>query len=213
MAVGRIRSVQSRGRDSRLEIEAPELDLGDVAVGDSIAVSGVCLTAVDLWPDGFAADVSVESLQRTLIGTWSTGAEVNLEKALTPTTRMGGHLVTGHVDGVGTVKEIAQDGRSDRIVMESPAELAKFIAEKGSICVDGISLTVNETIGAQFAVNLVPHTLEMTTARNYRAGTRVHLEVDIIARYLERLLLGQRAADPEHPGLSLDTLRRAGFDL
>jgi riboflavin synthase len=210
-AIGTLSALHSRGRDSRLEIESGDLDLSDVALGDSIAVSGVCLTAVALTSTGFAADVSAESLERTLFSSLPPGSKVNLEKSLTPSTRMGGHLVTGHVDGVGVIKEAAADGRSQRIVVEVPPALARYVAEKGSICIDGTSLTVNSISGVDFAVNIVPHTLEHTIAETYRRNTRVHLEVDIIARYLERLVLGEHASDPAYCGVTLETLRLAGF--
>lgn len=210
-AVGRIAAMQKRGRDSRLEIASGDLDLSHVAIGDSIAVNGVCLTAVAFTDSGFEADVSAESLERTLFGTLPVGSHVNLEKSLTLGTPLGGHLVTGHVDGVGVVKEVAADGRSWRIAIRVPESLARYVAEKGSICVDGTSLTVNSVKGPDFTVNIVPHTFEKTIAGHYRENTKVHLEVDIIARYLERLVLGERAADPEAGGLSLETLRLAGF--
>jgi riboflavin synthase len=177
-----------------LRVQTGKLDLHDVVLGDSIAVNGVCLTAVELPGDGFWADVSGETLARTGIGSLKKGSPVNLEKALTPTTRLGGHLVSGHVDGIGVVQERWQDARSARFRIEAPAALAKYIAEKGSICVDGTSLTVNAVNGAEFELNIVPHTLQETIMDTYQKGTRVNLEVDLLARYLERLMLGDRAA-------------------
>ncbi len=194
MAVGAAAALVPQGGDARLRIKTGKLPLDDVALGDSIAVSGVCLTVVELAGDGFWADVSGETLSRTTLGDLEVGDRVNLEKALTATTRLGGHLVSGHVDGVGTVLERRKDGRSERFRVQSPDALAKYIAEKGSICVDGISLTVNTVQGSIFDLNIVPHTLQETTMREFQPGRRVNLEVDVIARYLERLLLGENAA-------------------
>jgi riboflavin synthase len=208
-AVGKIVAKEAYGADIRLRIATGKLDLGEVKLGDSIAVSGVCLTATALSGDGFWADVSRETLERTILGELERGAPVNLERALTPTTRMGGHLVSGHVDGIGQVTEYRQDGRSWRLRIQVPVQLARYIAAKGSICVDGVSLTVNRVEGAAFEVNIVPYTLQETTIASYRVGQRVNLEVDIIARYLERLLLGERAAQQ---GTELETLlRERGF--
>jgi riboflavin synthase len=208
-AVGKIVAKEAYGADIRLRIATGKLDLSEVKSGDSIAVSGVCLTAIALSGDGFWADVSHETLERTVLGELERGAPVNLERALTPTTRMGGHLVSGHVDGIGQVTEYRQDGRSWRLHIQVPAQLARYIAAKGSICVDGVSLTVNRVEGAAFEVNIVPYTLQETTIASYRVGRRVNLEVDIIARYLERLLLGERAAQQ---GTELETLlRERGF--
>ena len=195
-AVGKIAAIEARGGDARLRVDAGSLDLRDVALGDSIAVSGVCLTAVECRAAGFVADVSGETLARTTLGGLRTGDAVNLEKALTPSSRLGGHLVSGHVDGVGEVLTRTAEARSVRFRLCAPAGLAKYIAEKGSICVDGVSLTVNRVHGAEFELNIVPHTLAATTLDGFQPGRRVNLEVDLIARYLERLLLGERAAQP-----------------
>jgi riboflavin synthase len=210
LALGQIRKLEPKGGDLRLTIATGKLPMGGTQLGDSIAVSGVCLTAVALGGDWFAADVSRETLSRTTLGEAGIGAAVNLEPALTPSTRLGGHIVSGHVDGVGTVLERYPDGRSERFVIEAPAELAKYIAEKGSICVDGISLTVNQVDGARFGINIVPHTLAETTLGETRPGKRVNLEVDLIARYLEHLLLGEKAAVPGG-GISLELLQNSGF--
>jgi len=175
-AVGRILSTQP------LEIEAASLDLADVAVGDSICVQGVCLTVTALRPRGFTADVSGETL-RVTTGLDRPGS-VNLEKSLALGGKLGGHLVTGHVDGVGEV--VRKDGSV--VVLRAPQALAKYIAAKGSICVDGVSLTVNRVEGREFEVNLIPHTFEVTTLARLAPGLRVNLEVDLIARYVERLL-------------------------
>lgn len=211
-AVGEIAALEPQGGDLRLRVRTGKLDLGDVRLGDSIAVSGVCLTAVALPGDGFWADVSGETLAHTVIGVCKLGVRVNLEKALLPTTRLGGHLVSGHVDGVGEVIERTRDARSERFRIRAPKELARYIAQKGSICVDGVSLTVNAVEGSVFDLNLVPHTLAETTLDEYRPGRKVNLEVDLIARYLERLLLGGAQSDgASGAGISLDFLRAHGF--
>ena len=210
-AMGTLTAIQPRSGDVRLRIAAGKLDLRDVQLGDSIAVSGVCLTAVELPGDGFWADASRETLERTILGEATPGMKVNLEKALTPTTRLGGHLVSGHVDGIGTVTVWQLDGRSWRLRIQAPDTLARYIAEKGSICVDGVSLTVNRVDGAAFELNIVPHTLTETTLADFKIGRRVNLEVDLIARYLERLLLGDQAAQPGSGGLTEALLREHGF--
>lgn len=186
--VGSIRGVEPRGGDVTLLIDTGPVSLADVQVGGSIAVSGACLTATRLEPHAFAADVSRETLSLTTLGQAVAGTRVNIEKALQAGQALGGHYVTGHVDGVGEVIARHDDARSVRMEFEVPAELARYVARKGSICVDGVSLTVNGVAGRRFDVNLVPHTLEVTALGDYRPGTRINLEVDIIARYLERLL-------------------------
>ena len=211
-AVGDILAVQPSGGDLRLRIKTNDLDLGDVALGDSIATNGVCLTVVELPGDGYWADVSVETLDNTTLRQWQVGMPVNLEKALTPQTRLGGHMVSGHVDGVGEVVSRHRDARSERFRIKAPAELAKYIAHKGSITVDGTSLTVNAVDGDEFELNIVPHTIERTVIGSYQAGTKVNLEVDVIARYLERLLLGDKAAEPSaSKGIDLAFLAENGF--
>lgn len=211
-AVGQVAELkQQRGGDVRLRVWTGKLDLGDVILGDSIAVNGVCLTAVDLPGDGFVADVSRETLSLTSLGELKPGNPVNLEKALTLATRLGGHLVSGHVDGLGSVIERHDDARSVRFTIEAPEELARYIAHKGSITVDGVSLTVNAVNGRRFELNIVPHTLQETIMDGYAAGRRVNLEVDLVARYLERLLLGEKAAEPGVAPVDLAMLARAGF--
>lgn len=210
-SVGEIAAIEPKGDDARVHVLTNELDLADVQLGDSIAVNGVCLTAVELPGDGFWADVSGETLSCTTFKTLSVGTKTNLEKALTPTTRLGGHLVSGHVDGIGKVVDRFNDGRSVRFHIQTPDNMAKYVAEKGSICVDGISLTVNAVKGAVFELNIVPHTLQETTMGQFKVGTEVNLEVDIIARYLERLILGDKAADVITPGISMDMLSEHGF--
>lgn len=187
-AVGRIRSLDSHGGDIRLTVETAGLDLAGIAVGDSIAVSGACLTAIALEPGAFAADVSRETLDRTILGALGPGSPVNLERALRAGDALGGHYVTGHVDGLARVVDVRQDARSWRVRFEVPAALARYLAPKGSATVDGVSLTVNEVEGRVFGVNLIPHTLEVTTLGALAPGRVVNLEVDIIARYVERLM-------------------------
>lgn len=192
-AVGRVTSREPRGADARLVIDAAPLDLGDVAIGDSVAVGGVCLTAVALDGSRFVADVSAETLARTTLGQLGSGDPVNLEKALRLADRIGGHLVSGHVDGIGHVVRVDDDGASQRWTFSAPAALSRYIAVKGSICIDGTSLTVNEVAGDTFSVTLIPHTLGVTTFGARKAGDAVNLEVDLIARYIERLY-GERAS-------------------
>jgi len=187
-AVGKIAGVTNKGKDLVLDIRSENLDLSDVNLGDSIAVDGVCLTVVAMNDKGFKADVSAESLQHTHIGDYQAGAQVNLEKALTLSKRLGGHIVSGHVDGVGEILQRIQDGRSIRYQVSFPSSLAKYIAEKGSITVDGVSLTVTRVDQGSFWLNIVPHTMLETTIADFNVGRRVHLEVDLLARYAERLL-------------------------
>ncbi len=210
-SVGEIAAIEPKGDDARIRVLTNKLDLEDVQLGDSIAVNGVCLTAVELPGDGFWADVSGETLSVTTFKSVTVGTKANLEKALTPTTRLGGHLVSGHVDGIGKVVERYNDGRSVRFHIQTPDDMAKYVAEKGSICVDGISLTVNAVKGAVFELNIVPHTLQETTMGQFKVGTEVNLEVDIIARYLERLILGDKAAEVTTSGISMDMLSEHGF--
>lgn len=211
-AVGEIVVAEPKGGDLRLRVKSNGLDLGDVKLGDSIATNGVCLTVVDLPGDGYWADVSVETMDYTTVGGWKVGQSVNLEKALTPETRLGGHIVSGHVDGVGEVLSRHPDGRSERFRLRAPRELAKYIAHKGSITVDGTSLTVNAVDGDEFELNIVPHTIEKTVIGTYKTGSKVNLEVDVIARYLERLLLGDKAAESDgKQGLTTAFLAENGF--
>ncbi len=210
-AIGQIVRYEQRGGDMRLHINTGALELDDVQPGDSIAVNGVCLTAVALPGDGFIADVSRESLSLTSLGGLRSGSRVNLEKALTLSTPLGGHLVSGHVDGMGRILERKEDARSIRLRVEAPAELARYIAPKGSICIDGTSLTVNRVDGAIFGLNIVPHTLQKTIIGDYQPGSSVNLEVDLIARYLERLLLGEKQGCTTATGISHSFLAENGF--
>jgi riboflavin synthase len=211
-AVGNIASLEQRGGDMRLGVNSGKLPMADVNPGDSIAVSGVCLTVIEKSAHGFHADVSGETLKRTVIGKLSVSDAVNLEKALTLETRLGGHLVSGHVDGFGTVTARREDSRSVQFSVQAPDELARYIATKGSICVDGVSLTVNAVDGAVFELNIVPHTLSETTMQKYQAGQQVNLEVDLVARYLERLLQGDAAAQSGSGGqITRELLASCGF--
>ena len=188
-ATGAVCALSKRSdADWRFTIESAALDFGDVQIGDSIAVSGCCLTVVDLGAGSFSADVSNETLACTTLGQFAIGTRVNLEKAMRAAARFGGHIVSGHVDGVGNLLESAPDGMSTRLVFALPLKLARYIAAKGSICIDGTSLTVNTVKDATFSVNIIPHTQQATVIGDYRPGHAVNLEVDIIARYLERLL-------------------------
>jgi riboflavin synthase len=186
--VGTVRSIDGRGGDLTIVFDTGDVPFGGVTIGDSVAVSGACLTATRLEGSSFAADVSHETLSLTTIGDWRVGTRINIEKALLAGQALGGHYVTGHVDGVGEVVSRHDDARSVRVVFRLPHELARYVARKGSICIDGVSLTVNGVDSDTFDVNLIPHTLEVTTLGELAPGRRVNLEVDIIARYLERLL-------------------------
>ena len=191
--IGRVRAIEPRGGDVSLVFDTGDVPLDDLERGGSVSVSGVCLTATRLEQSSFAADVSRETLSLTTLGEWQIGTRVNLEKALRAGQALGGHYVTGHVDGVGHVLARHDDGRSVRMEFGVPPELARYVARKGSICIDGVSLTVNGAEGDRFDVNLVPHTLEVTTLGQLQSGSRVNLEVDIIARYLERMMRADAA--------------------
>jgi riboflavin synthase len=186
--VGRILGVEPRGGDLRVQVGVVRLGLERAVLGDSIAVAGVCLTIVALEPTAFAADVSNETARLTSAGTWRPGVRVNLEPALRAGDAMGGHLVLGHVDGMAQLIAREGDARSQRFTVRVPAPLARYVARKGSVTLDGVSLTVNGVHGEDFDVNLVPHTLEVTTLGDLTVGDRVNVEVDLIARYTERLL-------------------------
>lgn len=212
-AVGKVTSLVNTGGDVRLTIHAGKLDMQDVKLGDSIATNGVCLTVIDYGKDWYAADVSLETIRRTSLAHWQAGTPVNLEKALLPTTRLGGHIVSGHVDGLGEIILRKQDARSIYFEVKAPDELARYLAEKGSITVDGISLTINDLNGAVVSLNLVPHTADQTTINQWQLGSKVNLEVDVLARYIERLLLGDKAAQPtaKQGGIDLAFLMQNGF--
>ena len=208
-AVGAVRHLQPVGGDLRFVIDSGSLDMSDVQVGDSIAVNGVCLTVIAFDSGSFSADVSNETISLTSLKDLKAGSDVNLEKAMLPTTRMGGHLVSGHVDGLGKVVNKSEDARSIRLEIEVPAELKKYIAVKGSICIDGTSLTVNSVNDRIIGLNIVPHTQERTVIQHYSEGTQVNLEVDLVARYLETLLLN--IDDKDKHGVNMDLLQRTGF--
>lgn len=210
-AVGTLAAIQPKGEDISVRVKSGKLDLSDVKLGDSIATNGVCLTVVELTGDGYVADLSLETLQRSSCAYYQAGQKVNLERALTPDTRLGGHLVSGHVDGVGEIVAVKQLGRAKEYWIKAPDELAKYIAEKGSITVDGISLTVNAIDGAKFKLTIVPHTSAETTVDEWQTGVKVNLEVDVIARYLERLLLGDKAAHSSQSNITMDMLAQNGF--
>ena len=208
--LGTVGQMDRRPDSIKLTIQAHKV-LEGTQLGDSIAVNGVCLTAVELPGDGFWADVSRETLARTAFIDLKTGSKVNLEKALTPSSRLGGHLVSGHVDGVGEILKREDNARAIQFTVRAPRELAKYIALKGSITVDGTSLTVNAVNGAEFELTIVPHTLVETIMADYRPGRQVNLEVDLLARYLERLLLGDKAAEPTASGISESFLAEHGY--
>lgn len=207
-AVGTIESITPRGGDVELVIGTAELDMSDVELGDSIAVNGVCLTAVHKTETSFRADVSNETLDKSTLSHAKVGTTVNLEKALQLGDRLGGHLVSGHVDGIGEVTSRTQDSRSWRFEISPPKALIKYIAAKGSITINGISLTVNTVTNDRFDVNIVPHTLQCTTMQSLQAGDPVNLEIDVLARYLEQLM---KHSDDSPSGISKDLLYKSGF--
>ena len=205
-AVGEVGQIARQGGDLRLTIQSPDLPWAELDVGESISVNGVCLTAVAFVSGGFLTDVSAETLAVTTLQQVSVGSRVNLEPALALGERLGGHLVSGHVDCIGTIKAREVDARSVRIDVEVPAEYGRYIAKKGSVCIDGVSLTVNTVAANTFSVNIIPHTAEVTTVKTYEVGGLVNIEVDLLARYLERLL----TADDGN-GITQDFLRANGY--
>ena len=204
-AKGRIDSMTPTGGDVRLRVMSDGLPFSTYELGDSISVNGVCLTAVELFEDGFTMDVSNETLRVTALNNLAEGAEVNLEPALAVGDRLGGHLVSGHVDCVGTVVGRENESRSIRFTIEIPDAYARYIAKKGSVCVDGVSLTINEVSGSRFELNIIPHTAKETIIDSYKVGTTVNIEVDLLARYIERLL------GKDDDALSLATLKEHGY--
>ncbi len=204
-AKGTISAMQKRGGDVRLSVRSDGLPWADYEIGESIAVNGVCLTAVELHDDGFDTDVSVETLDVTGLGGLEVGSSVNLEPSLSLGDRLGGHLVSGHVDCTGTVLSRTADARSIRFVIEIPEAYARYIAKKGSVSVDGVSLTVNEVSGNTFDMNIIPHTAEVTLFGEYAPGSVVNIEVDLLARYIERLL------SKDDDGISIDFLKTHGY--
>ena len=210
-SLGKVESLQSVGGDIRLRI-GTNLDMSDVHLGDSIATNGICLTVIEWGENWYAADVSRESLNRTTLGTWKVGQPVNVEKAMLPTTRFGGHIVSGHVDAVGEITVVREDARSIYYEVTAPAEIAKYLAEKGSVTVDGISLTINHLRDSVISLNLIPHTADRTNIGTWKTGAKVNLEVDVLARYIERLMLGDKAAETkEQSKLSMAFLAENGF--
>ncbi|AXM45357.1 riboflavin synthase [Dichelobacter nodosus] len=207
-SVGTITAIAAHGNDLSLEICAEQFDLSHSHLGDSIAVNGVCLTVIDFISKGFRVDVSAETLRLTTIARWRVDTRVNLEPAATLNTQLGGHLVSGHVDGIAVLKERVTEGRSQRLQFSVPTALTKYIARKGSITVDGVSLTINDIQGDQFSVMIVPHTQKNTIIDDYHIGQPVHIEVDLLARYLERLL---KSTDSETGTLTLERLQSLGF--
>ena len=211
-AVGTIADLQPKGGDMVLVVNTGKLDMSDVALGDSIAVNGVCLTAIAMSSNSFTADVSRETLSLTSLGGLSKGSSVNLEKALTLQSRLGGHIVSGHVDGLGEVESRHNDGRSTRFRIKAPDEIAKYIAAKGSITIDGVSLTINVVEGSFFEINIVPHTIQETIIGSYQAGTKINLEVDVVARYLERLIQGGSLSEATSTNITQSFLAENGFN-
>ncbi|MBE4585277.1 riboflavin synthase subunit alpha [Vibrio navarrensis] len=210
-AVGTLTAITPRGEDISVTVQTGKLDMSDVKLGDSIATNGVCLTVIDFGPNYYSADLSLETLKKTGFAHYQVGSKVNLEKAMLPTTRFGGHIVSGHVDGVGEIVERNQVGRAIEFWVQMPAEISKYVAEKGSITVDGISLTVNDLRKNAFKLTIVPHTGEETTINDSHVGRKVNLEVDVLARYMERLLQGNQAQEAPESRLTMEFLQQNGF--
>ena len=209
-SIGILQAITPKGEDISVTVNVGKLDMGDVKLGDSIATNGVCLTVVALTENTYTADLSLETLKRTGFVDYKAGDKVNLEKAMLPTTRFGGHIVSGHVVAVGEIIERHQIGRAVEFWIQLPQNLAKYVVEKGSITVDGISLTVNDLRKNAFKLTIVPHTAAETTMDNFSVGQKVNLEVDVIARYLERLVIGQKEEQPES-SVTMDLLAKSGF--
>ena len=213
-ATGKIVAITPTQGDIRLKVQSDYLDFADVKLGDSIASNGICLTVVEQGKDWYAVDVSRETLNKTAMQQWQIGDVLNLEKAMLPTTRFGGHIVTGHVDTTGTVKLIKNDSRSIYIEIEIPSEFTKYVATKGSVTVDGISLTSNLVEGNVISLNIIPHTAQVTNiARHWKVATKVNIEVDVVARYLEKLLVStpDNMSNSNHEGITLNFLQQNGF--
>ncbi len=210
-SIGILESITASGVDKRIRVSTGKISTGLIALGDSIAVDGVCLTAVAIDDNSFTADVSAETINHTTFRHLTEGSSVNLELALMPQSRLGGHLVSGHIDGVGEVMSIRPDGESQRFEFKIEKSLAHYVARKGSVCINGVSLTVNEVYDSRFKVNLVPHTLRETTLGDLAVGSTVNIEVDIIARYLERLLSAGLPARGPQSSMDKELLARSGF--
>lgn len=213
-ATGKIVAITPTQGDVRLKVQSDDLDFADVKLGDSIASNGICLTVVEQGKDWYAVDVSRETLNKTAMQQWQVGDVLNLEKAMLPTTRFGGHIVSGHVDTTGTVKLIKNDSRSIYIEIEIPSEFTKYVATKGSVTVDGISLTSNLVEGNVISLNIIPHTAQVTNiARHWKVATKVNIEVDVVARYLEKLIVStpDNMSNSNHEGITLNFLQQNGF--
>ena len=213
-ATGKIVAITPTQGDVRLKVQSDYLDFADVKLGDSIASNGICLTVIEQGKDWYAVDVSRETLNKTAMQQWQVGDVLNLEKAMLPTTRFGGHIVTGHVDTTGTVKLIKNDSRSIYIEIEIPSEFTKYVATKGSVTVDGISLTSNLVEGNVISLNIIPHTAQVTNiSRHWKVATKVNIEVDVVARYLEKLLMStpDNMSNSNHEGITLSFLQQNGF--
>ena len=213
-ATGKIIAITPIQGDVRLKVQSDYLDFADVKLGDSIASNGICLTVIEQGKDWYAVDVSRETLNKTAMQQWQVGDVLNLEKAMLPTTRFGGHIVTGHVDTTGTVKLIKNDSRSIYIEIEIPSEFTKYVATKGSVTVDGISLTSNLVEGNVISLNIIPHTAQVTNiARHWKVATKVNIEVDVVARYLEKLLVStpDNMSNSNPEGITLSFLQQNGF--
>ena len=210
-AVGKIKQISITDQGARITIDTQKLDMSDVKLGDSIATNGICLTVVAFDKNSFTADVSNETLTRTGFAEYGHNQPVNLEKAMLPTTRFGGHIVSGHVDAVSTIKSISQNGNSIEYWLSMSDDIAPYIAEKGSITIDGVSLTVNSLAQAQFRLTIVPHTSEQTIMPSYQAGSKVNIEVDVMARYIERLLLKKNDNQQAPSGVTEALLMKSGF--
>ena len=213
-ATGKIVAITPTQGDVRLKVQSDYLDFADVKLGDSIASNGICLTVVEQGKDWYAVDVSRETLNKTAMQQWQVGDVVNLEKAMLPTTRFGGHIVTGHVDTTGTIKLIKNDSRSIYIDIEIPSAFTKYVATKGSVTVDGISLTSNLVEGNVISLNIIPHTAQVTNiSRHWKVATKVNIEVDVVARYLEKLLMStpDNMSNSNHEGITLSFLQQNGF--
>jgi riboflavin synthase len=211
-AVGKVTAIQNNEKDMTITVHAGELGMHDVKLGDSIANNGVCLTVTHLTSDSFNVDLSYETLKLSAFSGIQPGFLVNLEKAMQMNDRFGGHIVSGHVDGVGVITDISPLGNAVEYWIKAPESLAKYIAKKGSITVDGISLTTNDVDGASFKLTIIPHTISQTTMQQYKVGSKVNLEVDVIARYLERLMQGEHAAKPnDKQKTTMELLAKSGF--
>jgi riboflavin synthase len=210
-AVGTIKAINVNGEGARLVIATNTLDMSDVKLGDSIATNGICLTVVDFDKHSYSADVSNETLERTGFANYGVGMQVNLEKAMLASTRFGGHMVSGHVDGISEIVSIKNNGNSIEYWLSMPKALAHYIAEKGSVTIDGTSLTVNALKDNQFRLTIVPHTVKETVFSQYKVGTKVNLEVDLIARYLERLLTKEEHTQTRPSGINESLLQKTGF--